>query len=245
MVLVKPLSLTDFNVSKVHLLYFESTGLTKYFSKGSVWNHGGRSRMKDNFPITTFCAPRAHNVTIVNTEPMDGWWTSGWFITANGPHCYNRIWFFFNVSLQPLILAFQNLRDYLWRAPRSLMGTMYLSFLFFLSHLTLLTWVASDPLALKVANKLIFYYIKSAWPPLTVIIIATALEKWEKGIQVLTIYFLRNGKVNEENENQIQRPEAWERTRWVHQLSTQSGFKKYWLNWCVKTSSVKTGRDPD
>lgn len=72
MVLVKPLSLTYFNVSKVHLLYFESTGLTKYFSKASVWNHGGRSRMKDNFPITTFCAPRAHNVTIVNMEPMCG-----------------------------------------------------------------------------------------------------------------------------------------------------------------------------
>lgn len=72
MVLVKPLSLTSFNVFKVHLLYFESTGLTKYFSKGSIWNEGGRSRMKDNFHITTFCVPRAHNVTIVTVEPKPG-----------------------------------------------------------------------------------------------------------------------------------------------------------------------------
>lgn len=40
------------------------------------------------------------------------------------------------------------------------------------------------------------------------IIITTALEKWEKGIQMATIYFLRNGKQNEENEKQIQPPEA-------------------------------------
>lgn len=34
------------------------------------------------------------------------------------------------------------------------------------------------------------------------------LEKWEKGIQMATIYFLRNGKQNEENEKQIQPREA-------------------------------------
>lgn len=42
------------------------------------------------------------------------------------------------------------------------MGTMYLSFLFFLSHLTLFIGAVSNLLALKLASKLIFYHIKSA-----------------------------------------------------------------------------------
>ena len=61
-------------------------------------------------------------------------------------------------------------------------------------------------------------------------IITTALEKWEKGIQILTIYILSNRKLNEamhrdetretaSPEIRIQLPEAWEMTCWVDQLS--------------------------
>lgn len=74
MVLEKPLSLTYFIFFKVHLLYFESKGLIKYFSKGSIWNHGWQRQMKVNFHIITSVS-REHTMppllTLADAPAMD------------------------------------------------------------------------------------------------------------------------------------------------------------------------------